>query len=84
MPVPFDSFESFLNATFIAKVPAVGGGAFGAARLGNIVSDLQAANLVVHVGPGTLKKLQAAADRDKVSVTEFVSRFVRNAAASLV
>lgn len=30
-----------LGASFIAKVPRTGGGAFGAARLGKIVADLQ-------------------------------------------
>lgn len=39
MAKPIDSIIDKLNATIVAEVPDVGGGAFGAARLAGIVGD---------------------------------------------
>ena len=42
MSKKIDKLADALGAMVIAKVPRTGGGAFGAARLGQIVADLQA------------------------------------------
>jgi hypothetical protein len=81
------SIAAKLGARVVGQVPDVGGGAFGAARLGRIVAQMSSGTVSVPVTAQTLEKLIRLAERastaeGKVEPNQIAARLLAEAVAA--